>query len=255
MNPKSEFVKAIMSVLRLEPNIYTTGAIETIIERLETSDYQLFIAYLGERNSEFEKPIENIAKGVDEFYKIKLKPYEEEASKIATKLYIGLSEAQKLVSAQSEQYTETEEAMKIVEGKMEEFTVISDIARTNKIYDFFAELKTEKQHEIWEKIESRESQFFKSLLNAETKERFISEKEEDILFAIGGFDKLRDTRRNYAPKYILEEIEKYLLKDIYKPSIIEKIYMTEKKDENLMAIGVRNKLSGLLKTPEDSFRD
>lgn len=80
MNPKSEFIKAIMSVLRLEANIYTTASIETIIERLEIEDYQLFIAYLGERKSDYEKPIENIAKGVDEFYEKKIQPLKLSAS-------------------------------------------------------------------------------------------------------------------------------------------------------------------------------
>jgi len=76
MNAKQEFIKAIMQVLRLETNIYTMGAIEEIIERLEISDYTLFIAYLGERKADYEKPIESIAKGVDEFYNLKIEPIE-----------------------------------------------------------------------------------------------------------------------------------------------------------------------------------
>ena len=74
MNPKQEFIKAIMQVLRLEANIYTMGAIEEIIDRLEVQDYTLFIAYLGERESDYEKPIESIAKGVNEFYELKTSP-------------------------------------------------------------------------------------------------------------------------------------------------------------------------------------
>ena len=74
MNPKQEFIKAIMQVLRLEANIYTMGAIEEIIDRLEVQDYTLFIAYLGERESDYEKPIESIAKGVNEFYELKISP-------------------------------------------------------------------------------------------------------------------------------------------------------------------------------------
>lgn len=87
MNPKSEFVKAIMSVLRLESNIYTTGAIETIIERLEVTDYQQFIAYLGERNSDYEKPIENIAKGVQEYCEIKELPVVEYAEQMTHSIH------------------------------------------------------------------------------------------------------------------------------------------------------------------------
>ena len=86
MNPKQEFIKAIMQVLRLEANIYTMGAIEEIIDRLEVQDYTLFIAYLGERESDYEKPIESIAKGVNEFYDLKTSPmiraYREKANRI-----------------------------------------------------------------------------------------------------------------------------------------------------------------------------
>ncbi len=74
MNPKKEFVNAIMSVLRLEKNIYTVGAIEEIIDRIDTSDYTIFIAYLGERDSDFERPIQTIAKATEDFYEKKNKP-------------------------------------------------------------------------------------------------------------------------------------------------------------------------------------
>lgn len=74
MNPKAEFIKAITQVLRLDANIYTMGAIEEIIERVDMEDYAMFIAFLGERESDYEKPIQSIAKGVEEFYKMKIKP-------------------------------------------------------------------------------------------------------------------------------------------------------------------------------------
>lgn len=92
MNPKQEFIKAIMQVLRLEANIYTMGAIEEIIDRLEVQDYTLFIAYLGERGSDYEKPIESIAKGVNEFYELKTAPMiraaREKASRLANCLRV-----------------------------------------------------------------------------------------------------------------------------------------------------------------------
>ena len=90
MNAKQEFIKAIMQVLRLEANIYTMGAIEEIIDRLEVSDYTLFIAYLGERESNYEKPIESIAKGVNEFYELRTYPIvraAREKAKIITSLF------------------------------------------------------------------------------------------------------------------------------------------------------------------------
>lgn len=91
MNPKQEFVKAIMQVLRLEANLYTMGAIESIIERLEVKDYTMFIAFLGERASDYEKPIQSIAKGVEEFYAIKIEPieraYDTKAREVSTMVY------------------------------------------------------------------------------------------------------------------------------------------------------------------------
>ena len=91
MNPKQEFVKAIMQVLRLEANLYTMGAIESIIERLEVKDYTMFIAFLGERASDYEKPIQSIAKGVEEFYTIKIEPmeraYDTKARGVSTMVY------------------------------------------------------------------------------------------------------------------------------------------------------------------------
>lgn len=91
MNPKQEFVKAIMQVLRLEANLYTMGAIESIIERLEVKDYTMFIAFLGERASDYEKPIQSIAKGVEEFYTIKIEPmeraYDTKAREVSTMVY------------------------------------------------------------------------------------------------------------------------------------------------------------------------
>ena len=91
MNPKQEFVKAIMQVLRLESNLYTMGAIESIIERLEVKDYTMFIAFLGERTSDYEKPIQSIAKGVEEFYSIKIEPmeraYDTKAREVSAMVY------------------------------------------------------------------------------------------------------------------------------------------------------------------------
>jgi len=74
MNPRKEFVNAIMSVLKLDQNVYVTASIEEIIDRIDMRDYTIFIAYLGERSGDFERPIQTIAKAVDEFYEKKNKP-------------------------------------------------------------------------------------------------------------------------------------------------------------------------------------
>jgi len=60
---KETFVKALMNALRLDYNEFT-----------------------AERNSEFEKPIQNIAKGVQEFCDIKFKPKEDYAKKMSNEI-------------------------------------------------------------------------------------------------------------------------------------------------------------------------
>ena len=90
---KDQFIKAIMSALRLENNIFIQGAIELLINRLSAEDYQAFIAYLGERKANYEKPIESIAKGVDEFCSIKEIPkvnYAEEMSLKIREIFIDV---------------------------------------------------------------------------------------------------------------------------------------------------------------------
>ena len=90
---KDQFIKAIMSALRLENNIFIQGAIELLINRLAVEDYQAFIAYLGERKASYEKPIESIAKGVEEFCRIKEIPkvnYAEEMSLKIREIFIDV---------------------------------------------------------------------------------------------------------------------------------------------------------------------
>ncbi len=71
------------------------GAIESIIERLEVKDYAMFIAFLGERASDYEKPIQSIAKGVEEFYAMKIEPmerfYDTKARNVSTMVYAYVS--------------------------------------------------------------------------------------------------------------------------------------------------------------------
>jgi len=106
MNLKQEFIKSIMQVLRLEMNIFTMSAIETIIERIEEKDYALFIAYLGERPSNYEKPIESIAKGVDEFYEKKIAPIKNSVTSRVEKI---VSLTQVVVDGVSKNQNETRE--------------------------------------------------------------------------------------------------------------------------------------------------
>lgn len=86
IDKKQEFIKAIMAILRLEQNIYIMASIEEIITRVDEKDYTMFIAYLGERNSDYEKPIQSVAKGVDEFYEMKVEPIRVASQKRAEKI-------------------------------------------------------------------------------------------------------------------------------------------------------------------------
>ncbi len=252
MNPRAEFVKAIMSVLRLESNIYTTGAIETIIERLEVTDYQLFIAYLGERKSDYEKPIENVAKGVEEFFEIKLKPYKEESEEIANKLYRALHTLNDVIRSQSEHESNSTEHKAEIEKEMSNFAELNENAIVNKRHALKSQQIEKISINLEKKVESRKSEFFNNYKTAKTKERVISKKEEDILFSIGGFNGLRQTKTNNPPKYIILKIQDILLRYIYKPSIAEKIYLSEKNNENIVAIDVRDKISGLISNNKEN---
>lgn len=95
---KDQFIKAIMSALRLENNIFIQGAIELLINRLAVEDYQAFIAYLGERKANYEKPIESIAKGVDEFCSIKEIPKVNYAEEMSLKIREILINVRRLFS-------------------------------------------------------------------------------------------------------------------------------------------------------------
>ena len=82
-NSKQVFAGAILEALRLSSNEYTANAVELLIERLDAKEYSRFMAYLGERDSSYEKPIESIAKGVKEFMDLKELPVVEHAKKMA----------------------------------------------------------------------------------------------------------------------------------------------------------------------------
>lgn len=185
INPKQEFVKAIMSVLRIEPNLYTTGAIEKLIERLKVSDYQMFIAYLGEREAVYEKPIENIAKGVDEFYNMKLKPHRVEARKKQDKILLELSHLKKHLLINCENTLDKEEIFEYVEkhySKQDES--VKEYQRGLKT----RELLNEKSEDFiiveCKKIQEKPD-ILKNLRNAETKESVLSDELISIIIEVG----------------------------------------------------------------------
>jgi len=140
MNPRKEFVSAIMSVLRLEQNVYVTASIEEIIDRIEISDYTMFIAYLGERNSDFERPIQTIAKATEDFYEKKNKPkrleisnYADDVCKVINGAYLALIESKKTSYLQKEK--------KEVFSTMEEHDRVV-LVKNVEIEDFIQKVKS-----------------------------------------------------------------------------------------------------------------
>jgi len=241
MNPKAEFLKAIMSVLRLESNIYTTGAIETLIERLEVSDYQMFIAYLGERKSDYEKPIENIAKGIEEFYQIKLEPHRKKAKKMYTEICSIFSAVNTLCSNIAEknldksliekevQKSYGKQSKQIQENKRYEFTTMQKIKDSNVLYEDFLNKK-------------RDNKFFKEFKYQDNGLVFTNEVL-DVIYAIGL--KNADDTSGYPCNKAEILIMEYYLKDKIKPSLTEQIELKEtgkKIDEIMIADSVKKLL-------------
>ncbi len=141
MNPKKEFVNAIMSVLRLEQNIYVTASIEEIVDRIDMSDYTIFIAYLGERNSDFERPIQTIAKATEDFYekknmpkRIEISEYAENICKIINGGYHALVNNKKTAYLQEhgkERFSTTTEHESVILTKNKE--IVDFISRVKSI--------------------------------------------------------------------------------------------------------------------------
>ena len=154
MTKKDLFIKAITTSLRLDDNIFIIGAIEKLIDRLETSDYQTFIAYLGERKADYEKPIESIAKGVDEFYMLKTKKIRvellEKAKVLEAKLNItgGLYESHK--QASKEFFISKVENKDTGEKFIDDFE-IATLKRIGTIDKIFSLRKDEYTQYEWEK--------------------------------------------------------------------------------------------------------
>jgi len=140
MNPRKEFVNAIMSVLRLEQNIYVTASIEEIIDRIDIQDYTIFIAYLGERSSDFERPIQTIAKATEDFYEKKHRPKRIEISNYADRICTIIYGARSVVSANKK-----DEYLK--EHNKERFSTIEECdavieANNAEVFDFIHKVKS-----------------------------------------------------------------------------------------------------------------
>lgn len=208
MNPRSEFVKAIIQVLRLEANIYTMGAVEEIIERIKQNDYAMFIAYLGEREGNYEKPIQTIAKGVDEFYEMKVAPMKAAVKNKAdeiTKNLGGIIEYE--VHKSKDEY---------LKDLLEKDPFISELEEINN-------LRIKKGAELSEKG----YEYIKNFKNPKTEEQLISEHDFlEIDKKIGYRELMKDFHLGYAYNKIIGG----LLGEINKPSITQRI-----KDEAIIS--------------------
>lgn len=248
MNPKQEFIKSIMSVLRLEQNIYTMGAIETIIERLKVSDYALFVAYLGERKSDYEKPIESIAKGVDEFYSMKLEPYRSKIKETQTFVidafkYIESTTINNLVKDDgviekatkyvNDNYTMQDEDSKktILKDKIREFARIEADEKIDKFYS-----TAERDHKAFSlKKTNNDVVFTNEVLDAifdiglinfhpDNNKRYelLFEKlfNEKIKPSISEQITITEVKKIYEPKEISETVKKLLSQRVYKEIVL-----------------------------------
>lgn len=222
MNPKQEFIKSIMSVLRLEQNIYTMGAIETIIERLKVSDYALFIAYLGERKSDYEKPIESIAKGVDEFYSMKLEPHKDEARKNQDHILLMLIDFKKYISdhlSKNIDFNDIDNEVFENYKKQDQETQQYQIAIKRE--EFLSKKVNEKVEELSEHKE-RLIIGLKSITVSKTKERALTDKQINIILEIG-FNKIMTSDNYWENDLIFNHIFTHNIK----PSVTQQIAVSE----------------------------
>ena len=236
MNPKTEFVKAIMSVLRLEANIYTNGAIETIIERLEVSDYQLFIAYLGERKADYEKPIENIAKGVEEFYDKKIEPFRNKALEMATDIKKALTSVSQMM--ENDEYEISEEKRKKIKVDIEK--LYGEQGESFVDYQIKSRIKNEHrklgedEYKNFIETSTIDNDFFKTLrYKDENNTRVFTDEMLNVIFEIG-IEKLANEDFTRVGTFCSGFVCDYYMKDMLKPSIKEKISITA--NDNLVQL-------------------
>lgn len=231
MNPRSEFVKAIIQVLRLEANIYTMGAVEEIIERIKQDDYAMFIAYLGEREGNYEKPIQTIAKGVDEFYEMKVAPIKAINVDKAKKLFSQLSG---IVSYDSE----------IIKQNM-----LKEEQRTNPFANVF-QVEREAEDIICKEIGDKGYEHIKKFKFGNNGEDTIS--KDDFNKIDNGFG-FKNLMYDFSSGNTYIRILNSLMGDIAKPSIIEKIQNNAVSNASGEFNIESNKVKALLNKPKHSI--
>lgn len=221
MNVKQEFINSIMGVLRLDKNVFTAGAIEHIIERLDIKDYSMFIAYLGERTGEYERPLETLANAVNEYYEIKLEPYKakaQEMSKKITKAFKNMSDFfRENAILSEEQIQKIEETAKKDYGKQGKERVDENIRDQSRAKLF--NVGRENNIKFIRDIELNNDLINRPKLGDES---LFRKEMQTVIFAIGK-EKATDST------LIERAVQEYYLKPIKKPSIKEKILIAEQK--------------------------
>lgn len=136
MNPKNEFVKSLINNLKLDSELYTLGAVEKVIDRLEQDDYINFLILLGSRKSDYEIPMAKLINGVDEFIAIKYRKEIAETKKLVS-AYQVLSYYFPSYSTAKEVYDYVQEhhSSKIENISLEEAERISDVVIKNDLYN------------------------------------------------------------------------------------------------------------------------
>lgn len=189
---KQQFIKSVMSVLRLEDNIYTVGAIELIIDKLKESDYQHFIAYLGERKGEYEKPIQALTNAVNEYYDLKLSPYKKQAEEKAEMLIDIFYNVDKRLVEKANEYSKSEDCISEATeyanenyGKQSEENIQN--AKHNKIFNLRECKLKEYEDEFYNMdIESfRNHIVVQKTVYKNTDKRVFDEDSIKMIFSIG----------------------------------------------------------------------
>lgn len=198
MNPKKEFIKAIMSVLRLEDNIYITASVEEITDRIDIPDYKMFIAYLGERKSDYEKPIQSIAMAVEEFHRKRITPI-----------------AHGLLESWNNDFEKKRECMigynyQKIRGKEE----------VEKIIEYQNGVNEDENYDVWNKYHSYRIEFIYKLNDMSLEELKELEGNVPQKYDVIG---IVDFMKKYDIRWDHDVCLSSFLGKLHKPSIIEKI--------------------------------
>ena len=230
MNPQKEFVKAIMSVLRLEQNIYTVASIEEIVDRIDVSDYTIFIAYLGERSSDFERPIQTIAKATDDFHSKKTTP---KVLAVTENIQETLKSINKLMSEYLKKETGYTNEYELAKSHANDNGMFSDMEQAKEAQESSEKIFDNARKDIFSKLRNKDQEFFDSIDIQGDKLSVDLETMKRYGFTIADL-------LNGIP------IKNEIIKQICKPSIIDKISNTAMSDATNSTAIESNRVKALM---------